>query len=183
VATPDVIRIDSAEICEATLAWLESRIAGLPSLVCLEGLPYSGKSTLLSLLPAKFFSKVELDQFVDHHKTSTAGWTSCIRVDEARLVLDRLRRCGRPVVLEGPAVWKLADILFPDLDRVDIVRIYLKQMSAFGDGYCWEEYDRAKWLSEHDQRLYFQEIWRHHLGRPWEDADLIIERLPKARFI
>lgn len=179
MSVQDVIRVESAAIAKTFTEWLSKNMKTDLKAIFLEGLPHAGKSTLLRSLSAKHFLTIELDNYIRPPAPSTAQWKDCVQVQDVRDLLRNATLDDRVVVLDGPAVWLLAEQILGPFDRSQVLRVYLKQMS------CTGEY--VDWLSElffndsHlDDRPFFRSIWDHHATKPWELADLILERLPEG---
>ncbi|MEQ9505664.1 MAG: hypothetical protein RLO80_05295 [Hyphomonas sp.] len=120
----DLLRVESDRIGSAFIEWLNSRSKSLPRFVAIEGLPCSGKTTLLKLLPKDTFFTIELDCFINAPAGPDHAWRDCIPIDK---VLEAIRiaqgeYCS--VAIEGPALWDLSQHLFNGVSEEDIVRVY-----------------------------------------------------------
>ncbi|MEZ5999778.1 hypothetical protein [Hyphomonas sp.] len=173
-----ILRVESKEILEQFLFWVSQFDARECKLVTLEGLPHAGKSTLLSFLPADQFATVELDRFIHRKADPNHTWAESIPIAEARERIQELLRGSKILVVEGPAVWELSKNLFADVPFSKIKRVYIKQMSRTGTYVDWLA--GGILLDGHLHRSpYFRSIFQHHSSEPWNEADLIIERLPE----
>lgn len=157
--------------------WARQQLGQGVRLISLEGLPSSGKSYLLQNFDDNKFGRIELDALLPKCAPSIVSWADQInRTDAKAFVLNEIdnHEC---LIVEGPAAWLILKPIAHQIGIGKTRRLYLKRVSKYGDLVIWGD---GEGLAEHAaaSTRYFQSIYEHHANdRPWESADLIIERI------
>lgn len=179
-----IIRATDGEIADVVLRWLgELRRAGV-ELAVLEGLPGTGKSTILSRLKQAFVSwyVVELDDFLHAAEDQSRAWAELVTERGAREAIGKWAAEGVTLV-EGAAAWPVVRDWANNLPaRPKIARAYLKQVTCHGDVVLWDDGEDLLPHAKRHERFLGSIYEYHGLERPWETADVVFERITNPEF-
>lgn len=137
----------------------------------------AGKSTLLRAIPPAI-GTLEVDCLLTPYRpiSEQEPWTSAARRCGAEAALrERLDRFAL-VVAEGPAAWPLFADIASELGSV-VRHVYMKAFTYSGGELAWMDGEMMDWAVANVRSPYWADIVRHHATRPWEQADLILERV------
>lgn len=171
------LRLFDHQIARSFLDWAAKQRESGVRLICVEGLPCSGKSWLLKKALDAKFRGIELDRLLPKDAPASISWVDQVRAGGAvQSILDALDECDC-VVVDGPAAWLVVEPVVEKLGRPAARRLYLKEMSIGGGLIEWDEDEPLKRAATCEP--YWRSIYEHHgKDRPWLHADLIIERVP-----
>ena len=167
-AAPRTIAGEALEIASLVAEWITEEIRRGARLFSLEGLMKSGKSHLvMQLEPLIAFSSLTLDDFLAPEELA---WEDSIHTEAAHFAVQELLAGAGPVIVEGAVAWPT---VAPLCTGVETRRLYLKRMQF---PTFWA--DEAELTECMPQQTFRRSVRDYHATtRPWEVADLVIERL------
>jgi hypothetical protein len=173
-----VIRAGDSRLKALVSNWLNDNLKPSVNMILIEGLPYSGKSTLHASLSLDDACKFEFDQYLPSPCSAETRWIDYILQSKAIRAIENSCATRSRTLIEGPAAGFLLQELSPKPDRHNMLRIYIKEMSTSVGQITWFGREFLKDFAA-ERRPFWRSVYDHHdVDKPWMQADLVIERIP-----
>jgi hypothetical protein len=162
-----------SEIRPQFAEWLSDAEREGVRLIVLEGLTGSGKTSLAE----SFFPWLSCI-YADDHLTrgmANSSWSAMYRMEGAALEVGTSLREPLLTLFEGAIAWPTVE---PLLGVVELRRVYIKRMQFPG---FWADESELEATDLPPSLALRKSILEYHRDeRPWEKADLVLERLNEA---
>ena len=157
--------------------WLEKQKTSGVALVIIDGLMGAGKSTLLKCLGTR---GIDLDDFLPKNETDgNTSWPALVIAGGAIATIETKMQEHEIVVVAGVAASSVVEELTKHLPRSKLKRVYQRRITETNGYHMWDD---GRDLMEHAKRSnpYFRSIYEFHgAQRPWEVADLVVDRIER----
>ena len=159
------------------MSWSKKQRLSAIRLIVIEGLGGSGKSTLLGNV-SEFFETIDLDRFLPNPADRKIPWLQQVLDGGAQVAIENGLTETDCLIVGGVVVSPIISKISLSLLCNQIRHVYVKKLGTLAGQPYWHDGDDLNATGMPPRPPYMASADDYHRKcRPWETADLVIERL------